>query len=285
MKIQSLSICTPYSTCKLDCPFCISRMYPSHDLYPYCNIDDEYNKKQFLDRMQYVKDCGCNDMIITGTGEPTEPNNMKFVRFVLEQNLFKKVDIQTNGTNINEVLLSDLAWWGVKTISLSLRSLKEYQICEKQELDVKKICQEIVETGFNLRLSLNISDLMFEKEKQLSLNHIIECAQKYGASEVTLRKLYYDTLSARAIHNKQEQWVIKHALPHDWFIAIMDKIKMYGTKIQILPFGSAIYNVEGINFVIDEDCMAQQAKDKIKYAILRPNAKLYARWDIPALIF
>ena len=46
---------------------------------------------------------------------------------------------------------------------------------------------------------------------------------------------------------------------------------------------SCIYDM---STVIDDDCMSQVPKDEYKYLILRPNCKLYSRWDDPAsLIF
>lgn len=31
--------------------------------------------------------------------------------------------------------------------------------------------------------------------------------------------------------------------------------------------------------VLDEDCMSEEAKESVKYLILRPNCKLYSKWD------
>jgi len=46
------------------------------------------------------------------------------------------------------------------------------------------------------------------------------------------------------------------------------------------------YSVDGMSTVLDEDCMNTEAKEELKYVILRPNCKLYSKWDDTAsLIF
>ena len=64
-------------------------------------------------------------------------------------------------------------------------------------------------------------------------------------------------------------------------------IKHKGSKSYVLPFGASVYIYKDMSIVIDDDCMAQHAeKDIVKYLILRPNGKLYSRWDTPgSLIF
>lgn len=54
-----------------------------------------------------------------------------------------------------------------------------------------------------------------------------------------------------------------------------------------LEYGAMKYSVMNMSTVLDEDCMAKaDGRDECKYLILRPNRKLYSKWDDPAsLIF
>jgi hypothetical protein len=57
-------------------------------------------------------------------------------------------------------------------------------------------------------------------------------------------------------------------------------------KLETLPFGASKYSRYGIGLVVDEDCMATEAKDVYKYLILREDGHLYSRWnDKGSLIF
>ena len=60
---------------------------------------------------------------------------------------------------------------------------------------------------------------------------------------------------------------------------ITEYVKSNGRALEVLPFGSIKYSVNGMGVVIDTDCMSTEAKDTIRYLILRPNAKLYSKWD------
>ena len=50
-------------------------------------------------------------------------------------------------------------------------------------------------------------------------------------------------------------------------------------SLERLPFGALRYSVDGISTVVDDDCMNQEVKDTLKYLILRPDCKLYTKWD------
>ena len=52
-------------------------------------------------------------------------------------------------------------------------------------------------------------------------------------------------------------------------------------------YGADRYDYMGFSTVVDEDCMAQEARiDSVKYLIIRPDGHLYSKWDSKAsLIF
>lgn len=49
--------------------------------------------------------------------------------------------------------------------------------------------------------------------------------------------------------------------------------------LETLEFGSKRYAVKDMSVVVDEDCMATEAKEALKYLILRPDCHLYTKWD------
>ena len=69
----------------------------------------------------------------------------------------------------------------------------------------------------------------------------------------------------------------------------MEQIKNYiksHIPLYRLSFGAICYSVDGLSVVIDDDCMSKNntVSETVKYVILRPNAKIYTRWDDPASI-
>lgn len=102
MKIQSLSIVVPTKRCINNCKFCVSRL---HDA-PY---DDQIEGNwRFMDlyvaeyvrRLNYARDNGCNALMLTGNGEPQQ--NRRFLEkfgFMVRMmnNPFVQIEMQTTG--------------------------------------------------------------------------------------------------------------------------------------------------------------------------------------------
>jgi hypothetical protein len=261
----------------------------------------EYNIREAVERLDFVRDCGCQDVIFTGEGEPTE--NMAYILWIcninrnhLRSHPFRKLELQTNGTNLTPDNLAQLQTYGIKTISLSLSSFNDEENAEinqtahGSEIKIKAVCAQIVAAGFNLRISLNMNSYGEYSPFKYGFDSLIEMAGVLGAAELTLRKLYE---SGDAAGERQNAWVKVFGSPgpgswaaqENWAELYTQAYAEKGKAVRLLPFGAILYNVNGVNVVVDGDCMAQEAKQELKYAVLRPNLRLYARWDVPSLIF
>ncbi len=128
MRIQSLSVSVPSKNCINDCAFCVSKMHG--DKYP--NMMDENKpfydlyQKDYLQRLEFARDNGCNTIILTGNCEPQQ-NRPFLERFGTINNMlekpFRKIEIQTTGTLLDEGYLRFLRnHVRVSTISLSCSS-------------------------------------------------------------------------------------------------------------------------------------------------------------------
>jgi len=63
-------------------------------------------------------------------------------------------------------------------------------------------------------------------------------------------------------------------------------IKDKGNFIGELEYGQEQRSYDGVSYVFDSDCMAKGQKQTMKYLILRPDCRLYSKWDDKAsLIF
>jgi len=165
---------------------------------------------------------------------------------------------------------------GVSTISLSLSSLtsninsKLNQTPENLQFDIADLCERIKSAGFNLRLSLNMN-CKFHRHTHYGM---FMALKSRGADQVTFRKLYTSSILAECI---QDKWIEAHE--YKGFDSLNAYIKKNGRPLERLPFGAMRYSVHGISTVVDDDCMSTEVKDTMKYLILRPNCKLYTKWD------
>ena len=107
MKIQSLSVVVPNRMCLNNCPFCVSRMVNS-DIYPNkMDINDPHydiNVREYLKRLKYVANLGCNTVMLTGTSEPQQNKQFLATFALLHQQLgspFTNIEMQTTGLLLN----------------------------------------------------------------------------------------------------------------------------------------------------------------------------------------
>lgn len=290
MQIQSLSICVP-AGCPNDCKFCVSKM--KRGLYSNQiegnNAFRDLYKRDFKTRLEFARDNGCNTMVFTGDGEPLA--NRKFLEDVLEwnqhiQSPFRHVDLQTSGVGLVDCQTEPgspqpvLRWLrnaGITTIALSVSSLRdevnaEYNgTPESRRICIKRVCDEIKRYDFNLRLSLNMTDYY----DTFSASDLFAALKALKANQVTFRILYESD-------NKtpQNKWIRKHKASDDVHGKILHHIHECGRKLERLPFGAWRYAVNDMSVVIDDDCMSTaDDKDVIRYLVLRPDCRLYSKWD------
>lgn len=292
MKIQSASIDVP-GGCDNACKYCISHM--THKPEYSRNImqcdDENYKISQFYDRMLFLKESGVTSLVLTGSA--SEPIGNEEVLNLFHNvnsalpNPFTNIDVQTSGTGLTKEKLSMLENMRVKTISLSLSSF-ESDINTRinntkpgKEVNIEQLCQLIKREGFNLRLSLNMNREGFKNADDIE--RLFEEARNLGADQVTFRKLYYPK---EAEDTKQAQWIKQNQLPDSFWSKLRGYVENEGRALLRLTFGAIKYSVGGISTVLDNDCMAQDNIESLKYAILRRNLKLYSDWDDPgSLIF
>lgn len=278
MNIQSLSIVVPTGKCWNHCAFCVSHMH--HEDYGTCILhNNQPIPHSYLDRIEFVRDEGCNSMILTGTAEPQQ--NLEFIFKLLDCNKnlrkpFYNITIQTTASGLNPKDIKDLADAGVTTFALSMSSFNElihWDITRtpknKQTITFGRLFDEVKKNNMNLRVCFNLTDEFMAVPPVDYFNWAEEC----GVDQVTFRKIYTDG------NGPEAEWVRDHEFPQKEFVIIRNYIKNNGTPIARLPYGFIQYSVRGISTVIDDNCMSKDNIDEMKYAILRPNGHLYSRWD------
>jgi hypothetical protein len=294
MNIQSISVVVPTKGCVNKCKFCVSRMHDN----PYENHFDEI---QIRKRIKYAANNGVNTLILTGTGEALQ--NKAFLTKLAnvldkEHHPFPNVELQTSGVMLmdqNEfgefVNVSLLKRLGVNTISLSVSDIfdspNNWRIIgspAKYRPSLSELCGFIKENHFNIRLSLNMTNVYDEKSPE----QILRACKSLGADQITFRKLYHSD-----DNSPQTQWVKENACDYKAIskleLHITGKTRPtgkttigsdpHGKPLYRLPFGAMVYSIMGMSVAIDDDCMSKNEIDSLKYVILRENGKLYCQWD------
>lgn len=283
MKIQSLSVVVPNKKCINNCKFCVSKMH-SED---YTNQMDENGafydlyEKDYIKRLEFARDNGCNTIMLTGNSEPQQ-NKIFLQKFgTMNNNLskpFRWIEMQTTGVLLDEAYLRFLRnHVGVSTISLSLSNLFDddsnaeiNQTPEKLKINIKELCYKIKKYDFNLRLSLNLSNVY----DLYNPSDIFNYAKSLNVNQITFRELY-----SNDDKTEQSNWINNHKICDEFMKNIKTYITKNGKIIRKLEYGQTVYSINEISTVLDSDCMSKEEKEELKYLILRENCKLYSQWD------
>ncbi|MBE7018886.1 MAG: radical SAM protein [Ruminococcaceae bacterium] len=292
MNIQSLSIVVPNRSCINNCKFCVSRMH-CEDIPYHIHIDDpdfETHQSDYLKRLAFARDNGCNTVMLTGSSEPQQ--NKQFLQYFAEMNKrlekpFRWIEMQTTGVLLDDGYLNFLRKSvGVNTISVSITSFDDevnrsyVQMPEKYAVNLQELTKKIKSFGFNLRLSVNMTDY-FNKYHRNAAEFFEDAKKLFNPDQMTIR-LLYKTNDA----SPQSDWVNEHACNEDVTNEIVDTVRSNGIQLERLPYGRIKYSYLGMSLVVDDDCMSKTAVEDYKYLILQPNCRLYSRWDDTAsLIF
>lgn len=290
MKIQSLSVVVPNKRCINDCNFCVAHMTEENyeNMLHKDNLYWNLYEKDYMARLEFARDNGCNTVMLTGNSEPQQ--NKEFLRLfgTMNSNLkkpFRIIEMQTTGVLINRDYLYFLRHHvGVTTISLSVSAFdneinKNYNgTRDKLKVDIKDLCYWIKKYRFNLRISINLTDYFNNKTPEEILGY---CKTTLNADQVTFRVLYESSEKT-----KQNTWIKEHKANEHLISEIREYIKAKGKALEKLEFGTIKYSIKGMGIVLDEDCMATEVKESVKYLVLRENCKLYSKWnDKGSLIF
>lgn len=278
LNIQSLSIVVPTGECWNKCEYCVSRMH--HEEYGKSIIQkNEGLPRSYISRIEFVREEGCNSMILTGIAEPQQ--NLPFIHMLLQYNKmlhkpFYNISMQTTGSGLLEKDIIELAENGLTTLALSLSSFSSARHWEitntpnnKRIMTIPALIECAKENNLNVRVCFNLTNEFSAYYPEYYFNW----CKMHNVDQATFRKIYTDG------DGPEVAWVKKHEFPIENFGLIKKYVRENGTPIARLPYGFIQYSVDGISTVIDDNCMSKDTIDEMKYAILRPNSHLYSRWD------
>ncbi len=289
MNIQSLSIVVPNRQCINHCASCPSRMHDNNYpmLFDENRPDFDLYLKDYLKRLEYARDNGCNVLMLTGTSEPQQNRRFMTLFGMMMQMMktpFRSIEMQCTGVLLNEDYIQFLR----RHVGVTLMALSVFSLDDKAntaivgtpngfQINIKDVAQMVKKCGMSLRMCLNMTKSFnaYEKHPELLFEHMKE---HYGADQLTFRVLY-----AGDDDRPENVWVRENAAKPETIAAMKEYVKANGEILGRLPYGALKYGVDGMSVVIDDDSMGKEseAADSYKYLILRPDCKLYSSWDNP----
>lgn len=287
MKIQSLSVVVPNRQCINHCASCPSRMHDNN--YPILldknNADFDVHFKDYVKRLEYARDNGCNTLMLTGTSEPQQ--NREFLTWFgmmnrMMKNPFHCIEMQCTGALLDENYLRFLH----RHVGITLMALSVFSLDNRQNMSIinpprhvtiytREVAQKIKEAGMSLRMCLNLTS-GFNEYKDCPEKLFKKMQKDYDADQVTFRALY-----AGNDNRPENVWVRENAAEPKVISALKDYVRKNGELLGRLPYGAYKYGVDNMSVVIDDDSMGKESvdDDSYKYLILRPDCRLYSSWD------
>lgn len=293
MNIQSLSIVVPNKACINHCTSCPSRMHDNNYqmLFDENRPDFDLYLKDYMKRLEFARDNGCNTLMLTGTSEPQQNRRFLTLFGMMMQMMdtpFRSIEMQCTGALLDRDYLTFLRRHvGITTMALSVFSLDDEENMriinppKNVRINIREVAKMVKEAGMTLRMCLNLTSHFDYYSRNVEdiwgspENLFAIMKQTYGADQVTLRVLY-----AGEGNTPEDIWVRDNAARKDTVTALREYVVSEGTLVGILPYGACKYDVAGMSVVIDSDSMGkEQAADNYKYLILRPDCRLYSSWD------
>jgi len=276
MKANNLSISVPNKGCDKNCPYCVSKMTGKVETEGVQDALDLMSAK--ADKIKnFATMAQVSSVSITGKGEPM----LNFDAVDTLAYLFKNfpLEIQTNGI----VIASNPEYWVKKIkkakIDIIAISVDHFEDVEKVVIPITK---EAHKHHLIVRVTLNITDMLFENEPNLSYEDFFKIFQANGVDQFSIRNV---TAPKNSKNQKVSNWIKDHTNGlYDMFVKEMDVfILEHGTMIRELPYGAVLYDVMGVSITSFDYCIQDKASENdIRSLIFMEDGHLYTAWNSKA---
>lgn len=284
LEVKSLYIIVPEERCINNCAYCIYEMQGQRT--GNCLNDNAPNyhlcQADYAKRLTFARENGCNALTITGQCEPQQ--NKDFLRKIglVNQGLkdpFPIVDIQTTGSMLDRDYLYFLRMGvGVTTVTLQIAAFQDtinqkiIDMPHNYKVELEKLCREISDMGFILRLSIHLTEY-FNIYRDIPAQLLRDAKGKFCAHQVVLRSLI-------AVGNAtQAEWIRTHSAAPDTVEILKNYVRVNGRQLNKLESGTYRYAIMGISVVVDSQHEAGTYSGRNASPVLRANGHLYDRWD------
>lgn len=269
MKANNLSISIPNYGCNKNCPYCISKMTgytKSNEPLFGLNMNKLFN---------ITKRCDVISVSFTSKGEILHHQYSTDIFFNFLSN-FKdhfSCELQTNGLNLNEDLISKLCIRGLDIIAISIDSFNDIQ-------KFYNIFKDIKDYNMTSRITINLTNSIYNNK----IDDYFEICKNLKIDQISFRNISTPTynLINDERSRKTNEWIYKN-IDKNKVEEFLKNYKEYvlknGYKIRNLPYGATIYNVDGISATYFDYCIQDNNNDEnIRSLIYHEDGHLSTTW-------
>jgi len=263
MKANNLTICID-AKCTKDCPYCISKMTwapKANDKLFYRNL----NKAVKLAELASV-----NSVLITSKGEPL--NNLATINYCSRWFREFPLELQTNGTLLDESIIDNLYDHGINTIAISIDTKEDINKFE----DIYYHCNEL---EINIRLTIVLTNLW-----TLDADTLLKYCKFYGIKQITFR---IATIPSNSLSKETSSWIYT-SVNHEKISSFLNYFHRNNEPknlVRSLPFGVNVYDCAGIAVTTMSYCIQESNNSEdIRSLIYHQDGHLYTSWDKPSSI-
>lgn len=270
---KSLTVIVPpiaETKCSNDCGYCFAKnsiAVPARE-----TLDERF---EYLNRLNYAREEGYNNLIITGNGiEPLQNKewlNRFFSAVAAMDKPFRKIEFRTFGTDLDLEYLHSM---GVTTLVLMCYDIFNEENNAKLVGNVIPITEIVNATkifGMDIRLEILLNESYNHKTAEAVINR----CKALGVNQVTFRGLYYNPLVA----NANDAWLQENGVLKSWYDLLVDYIQMNGVILHTLETGLTQYDMNGISIVLKSLEDDATINHKETFAVLREDIYLYTKWN------
>ncbi|MFW6014811.1 MAG: radical SAM protein [bacterium] len=269
MKANNLSICIPNYGCNKNCPYCISKMTGYVDK----NVDLFYRN---LQKVKSIADrSNVNSISFTSKGEIlyhyrsidilTELIEYFSSNFALE--------LQTNGTKLNENIIKELHNKGLDTIAISIDNHNDFY----NYSDIISLAKQF---GFTIRTTVNLLPNIYKHSPLVFFKFCLE----HNVDQISFRNISVPTnyKSDSTEADKTINWIeknINNQEVEEFIYDYKNLINKNGNEVMKLPYGAVIYDVFGISTTYFDYCIQDQSNgEDIRSLIYHEDGHLSTTW-------
>lgn len=289
MKIATLSIMVGSSACNLCCKYCISRTT--------YNISKKKElfvpSKELIDKAVGVFSTGGGfTALITGKGEPMLVPHEKLVALIkILYQYTPVVELQTNGNLLTNEKVKDMAKAGLSTVVISCASCDDefnYKVMSgglEKRWDLKEICKLVIDNNLVLRLAVvSVRDGIYNIPTFLNtIKWLKALASRNYPLQLTIRRMGMPSQHRLRTVKGREVAKFIRANKVDT-ISIWNYLKENGEKIITFPWGSEVFDYQGVAVCISDCLTIKPEEDTIRTAILYPDGHLRYSWEFPSAV-
>lgn len=280
---KSLTVIVPPpevgALCDNNCGYCSMRN--SNRITVFDRANDDY-RKDYVNKLNYAREEGCNNLILTGnTTDPLQNKEwlVSFGSFLSQMDKpFRKIEFRTMGSGLDLQFFQFLKELGVTTLTLVCYDIFDddnnwsYVGCgEDKKINIANVIAMGRQTSIDVRLEVNLTE---DYNNRTHAEVLSKCAT-LGATQVTFKGLYYDS----AIEDANNEWLREHGVLKTWYDTLIDYIEMNGVVLHTLETGLTQYDCNGISIVL-KSLETDRATDyREEFAILREDIYLYTKWN------